>query len=340
MIYVATAVLVVTMLGSATLSAYAIYKYYSARSETYGSIPESKSSAAIQVTYTGKNYGFDFTQTSFNVDDPSNPYMEITYSPLDIDLTENYGIYVNDYLLSNTNKGTNFIEADYIVNFYKDTTDLQGGAVTGILHIKYIFNAKQTFVFFYANKSDYKYWSNYLNTDYFVVSLKTYTETEANIPTYTGLDLSTNLIYQTGSSASAKFTIYANKKSDYLLGDNYYALVNMINRNGGFYSGRLRVFVATTDNPIDGDFVLLKDSESNNSDFYTATCSIKTLATGTHTLTFLTVEYLGDYYLTQKWYITTTHMTDLTANTNYSILINNQINAQTPSITLTNNWGI
>lgn len=181
--YIGIALLVIVLLASGAINAYAIYKYQTATGYVLGLIPlsEVNTDAPIEsATYTGKNYGFNWSNMAFNIDNPSEPYLRIVYEPMTINLLQNYYIFANGRPLTKINKANTFIEGDFVVNFY-NSTDLSN-AIEGNLHIQYVFNEKQTYVTLTASSTDYAYWTNYLKTNSLLTTVETYSPTINELP--------------------------------------------------------------------------------------------------------------------------------------------------------------
>lgn len=202
---VATTLLCLTLLTSGTLGGIEIGQYYSAKGLSIGQKSDPISTTTASFTYIGENYGFAINRFTFA--SSTDTTMTIVYDPLTIDLTQDYAIFVNNVVVSNINKSTNFIEGDFYYNFYNGT-NLQN-AIEGVMHVKYVFADKLTVVTLTVNTEAYTYWIKYLKLNNFVTTIKEYTRIENEIPIYTvGTG---NTLYSTNTDVTPKLTTYINQ---------------------------------------------------------------------------------------------------------------------------------
>ena len=168
---------------SALVCGFKTYQYFSARGGNVGDFIHSliSSSSAEKIS----DYTFKFNKVSFSATGKENEYkvtIEDTYKRVDelgneipcsfdLDLSKNWKIYVNDMVTNNTNKSSNYINAEYIYTFYNEDFN---ALLTDTLKIKFVFynNYYRVDLITNGGETAVDFWESYIYKEGLTVGLK------------------------------------------------------------------------------------------------------------------------------------------------------------------------
>lgn len=168
---------------SALVCGFKTYQYFSARGGNVGDFIHSliSSSSAEKIS----DYTFKFNKVSFSATGKENEYkvtIEDTYKRVDelgneipgsfdLDLSKNWNIYVDDMVTNNTNKSSNYINAEYIYTFYNEDFN---ALLTDTLKIKFVFynNYYRVDLITNGGETAVDFWESYIYKEGLTVGLK------------------------------------------------------------------------------------------------------------------------------------------------------------------------
>lgn len=168
--------LIIVTIVSGIFSTYYVGEYYFRKGVTVGSVLNSLFSNNVPKYEKSDAYKFVYDSMGFASTGTANEYQSkiVEAREVDIDLSKNWEIFINDIECNINKVEDNEISAKFTNAFYNKNKEL---ILEDTLNVSIVFHKKTFEIYLTTNGGDdaVKYWNTYLNKNGFVLELKTAT---------------------------------------------------------------------------------------------------------------------------------------------------------------------
>ncbi len=165
--------LVVVIGVSGVISTYHIGEYYYKNGVTVGNLVDSIFNNNVAKIDKADNYTFNYSQIGFASTGEPNQYQSKIIEPreIEIDLSQNWSVFINDLECNNNVVKDNEITATFTNAFFNKDKDL---IMEDTLNISIIFHKKTFEIYLTTNGGDsaVKYWNTFLEKNDFILKLQ------------------------------------------------------------------------------------------------------------------------------------------------------------------------